>query len=233
MSYRQWVCGAALVGLVLTPALGAAAQGTDKPAKQTSSQRVDDSTLKTRVEARLKADRSLKKDDIDVSVSGGVVTLTGKVHSRGQSVRAERLSRIRGVTSVENKLEVEAAATSGTMNKASEKSERTIDKAEAKSKKAGAKTKEESKKTAGKAKEIASDTGEEITDAWITTKVKTQFVGEDALKGSDINVDTNNHVVTLKGTVTSEAGRTRAVAIAKATKGVTRVVDDLTIAPKK
>jgi osmotically-inducible protein OsmY len=78
-------------------------------------------------------------------------------------------------------------------------------------------------KTNVKSKNAASRSGEAITDGWITTKVKTQFVGQDALKGSDINVDTNNHVVTLKG----------AVAIAKDTKGVDKVVDQLTIAPKK
>jgi hyperosmotically inducible periplasmic protein len=39
--------------------------------------------------------------------------------------------------------------------------------------------------------------GEAITDAWITAKVKWFYVGEDSLKGSDITVDTNNHVVTL------------------------------------
>src|SRR5437762_3249610 len=72
-----------------------------------------------------------------------------------------------------------------------------------------------------------------ITDAWITTKIKTDFVNEDALKGSDINVDTNKHVVTLKGTVTSLAGKTRAQEIAKTTKGVNRVINELTIAPKK
>ena len=55
------------------------------------------------------------------------------------------------------------------------------------------------------------------------------FVGEDLLKGSDINVDTNNHVVTLKGTVTSNAGRDRAIALAKRTSGVQRVVDQLTV----
>ena len=52
-----------------------------------------------------------------------------------------------------------------------------------------------------------SKTGENINDAWITTKVKWFFVGEDALKGSNINVDTANSVVTLKGTVKSGAGR--------------------------
>ena len=72
-------------------------------------------------------------------------------------------------------------------------------------------------------------TGEVITDGWITTKVHWFFVGEDLLKGSDINVDTDNNVVTLKGTVTSGAGRDRAEALAKRTAGVQRVVNQLTI----
>ena len=55
------------------------------------------------------------------------------------------------------------------------------------------------------------------------------FLGEDPLKGSDINVDTNNHVVTLRGTVKSTAGRARAVALARRTDGVTKAVDELKI----
>jgi len=74
-----------------------------------------------------------------------------------------------------------------------------------------------------------SKTGEVMTDGWITTKVHWFFVGEDLLKGSDISVDTDRHVVTLKGTVTSGAGRDRAVALAKRTGGVHRVVNQLTI----
>ena len=82
---------------------------------------------------------------------------------------------------------------------------------------------------AERAKAGLTKTGEAITDAWITTKVKWFFVGEDLLKGRDITVDTTNRVVTLKGTVTSPAGRNRAVALAKRTSGVQRVVDELTI----
>ena len=82
---------------------------------------------------------------------------------------------------------------------------------------------------ADRAKAGMTKTGEAITDGWITTKVKWFFVGEDLLKGSDINVDTNNHVVTLKGTVTSNAGRDRAIALAKRTSSVERVVDQLTV----
>ena len=81
-----------------------------------------------------------------------------------------------------------------------------------------------------KAKSGLSKTGETITDAWITTKVHYHFLGEDTLKGSNIDVDTSNHVVTLKGTVKTAAGKTRAEVLAKQTDGVTKVIDQLTIA---
>src|SRR5215207_2867934 len=80
-----------------------------------------------------------------------------------------------------------------------------------------------------KARAATSSTGEKITDAWILTKVKAQFVGEDALENSDIDVDVRNNVVMLKGTVASQAGKARAVAIARATEGVTRVQDNLRV----
>jgi osmotically-inducible protein OsmY len=85
------------------------------------------------------------------------------------------------------------------------------------------------KTLADRSKSGMRKTGEAITDAWITTKVKWFFLGEDALKGSDINVDTANRVVTLKGTVASEAGRRRAIELATHTDGVTKVVDQLTL----
>jgi hyperosmotically inducible protein len=95
------------------------------------------------------------------------------------------------------------------------------------------KTKEGAGKVVDKTKEGLSKTGEVITDSWITTRVKSKFVDEDLLKGSDISVETTDHVVTLKGTVTSAAGRTRAVTEAKKVEGVHRVVNRLTIGPKK
>ncbi len=72
--------------------------------------------------------------------------------------------------------------------------------------------------------------GENITDGWILTKVKWFFLGDDLLKGSTIDVDVKDRVVTLKGTVRSMAGRFRAVALASDTEGVHRVIDELTIA---
>ena len=79
-------------------------------------------------------------------------------------------------------------------------------------------------------KNAAVKTGNAIKDSWITMKVHSQFVPEDTLEDSDIDVDTQRGVVTLNGTVAAAAGKTRAVAIAKATDGVNSVVDNLKIA---
>jgi len=87
----------------------------------------------------------------------------------------------------------------------------------------------EDKSVTDRMKAGLNKTGEKITDAWITTKVKWFFMGEDALKGSDINVDTKDNVVTLKGTVKSAAGKARAMELANRTDGVKKVVDQLTI----
>ena len=46
-------------------------------------------------------------------------------------------------------------------------------------------------------------------------------------------MNTSKHVVTLKGTVSGRAGRARATTVAKGTEGVRRVVNQLTIGPKR
>ena len=91
------------------------------------------------------------------------------------------------------------------------------------------KTKEIAGDIAAKTKEVSSATGEAITDAWITTKVSAKFVDEKLLKDSNIDVDTDNHVVTLKGHVASAAAKTRAATIARGTEGVKRVVNQLVV----
>lgn len=229
----------------LIAALAVSAMTALPVAAQTTAAKVDDATIKSRVETRLKSADSLKNDHIAVSVDNGVVTLKGKVHSEAQSTQAAELAKVAGVTSVENKLDVD---TTSTMNKAGEKTKKAAEKTKdetvkgaEKTKDATAKSAEKTKdatakgaeKTGDKSKDVAGTTGEAITDAWITTKLNADFVNEDTLKGSDINVDTKDHVVTLKGTVASAAGKARAEEIAKTTKGVNRVVNTLTIGPKK
>lgn len=224
MEFRKWIGALAVAGIILAPS-AAMAQAAQAPAK------VDDSALKSQIETRIAKSGTLKGDDIKVAVDNGVVTLTGTVHSQAQSARAQQLAKVAGVTRVESKLDIDPKPTIG--DKAAATTGKVVDKTVDTSKTVADKTVDVSKKVGSKTKEIAKDTGENVTDAWITTAIKTKFVDEDTLKGSDINVDTNNHVITLKGTVTSEAGRARAIAIAKQTKGVSRVIDTLTIAPPK
>jgi len=89
------------------------------------------------------------------------------------------------------------------------------------------------KVAADKTEDGLSKTGEVMTDAWITTRINQRFVSEKLLKDSNINVDTSKHVVTLKGTVMGPAGRARAATVARRTEGVRRVVNQLTVGPKR
>src|SRR5262245_23361650 len=181
-----------------------------------------DKTLDSRIEGRIHSDATLKKYKIDVSVDGGVATLTGTVATEADRAKAGNLAQISGISRVDNKLLVDLNATTGTAGTIKEKT-----------KEGAEKTKEGAKTVGEKTKDGAVKVGDEITDAYLISKLHADFVNEPTLKGSDINVDSDNHVVTLKGTVMSETGRARALAIAKGTKGVKQVIDRLMIGPKK
>ena len=80
-----------------------------------------------------------------------------------------------------------------------------------------------------KTEHAVKKTGEVISDAAITTEVKTKLLAAKGVPGSKIDVDTTNGVVTLKGTVPTRAARTKAVRITRHSRGVTHVVDQLTV----
>ena len=68
------------------------------------------------------------------------------------------------------------------------------------------------------------------SDSGITTAVKGKLVADDLVKAREINVDTRNQVVTLTGQVETQAEESRALQIARDTKGVRNVVDEITVA---
>lgn len=81
-----------------------------------------------------------------------------------------------------------------------------------------------------RAKKYDDDTiGQGAQDLWIWTKTRASLATTDDLRDSTINVDVNNAVVTLKGTVASQAGIDKAVAAAKAIKGVKDVKNSLKV----
>jgi osmotically-inducible protein OsmY len=90
---------------------------------------------------------------------------------------------------------------------------------------AQAKKDEIDRENATRAKPTVAD---DVTDAWITTKVKASLVGDKALKGSDIHVETaQKGVVVLSGYVPNNTARVRAISLAWDTKGVKKVDDQL------
>lgn len=101
--------------------------------------------------------------------------------------------------------------------------------AEQKTREAARETRQEAREAKQETKDAARRGGNAVTDSWITMKVHSQFVPEDALEDSDIDVETRNGVVTLTGTVATAAGKSRAAAIAKATDGVKNVNDRLRV----
>jgi len=74
--------------------------------------------------------------------------------------------------------------------------------------------------------------GEVVNDASITTKIKAALLADKTAPGMKINVDTKLGVVTLSGQVDSDAQKKRAEEMARQTKGVTKVINQLTIKPK-
>jgi len=84
-------------------------------------------------------------------------------------------------------------------------------------------------KVGEKAADAANKAGELLSDGALTAKIKSKMALDDSVRSRSIDVTTNNHVVTLSGTVRSVAEHDRAVQLAKETDGVTQVIDRLKV----
>ncbi|MFZ3185704.1 MAG: BON domain-containing protein [Pseudomonas sp.] len=74
-----------------------------------------------------------------------------------------------------------------------------------------------------KAKNSTAQAGREISDSWITTKIKSTLLYSSNVKGSDVEVSTKGGVVTLSGKLGSGAERALAVELADNVRGVKAV----------
>ena len=238
-----------------------ATRADDQAREATSStgEKITDAWILTKVKAQFVGEDALEGSDINVDVRNHAVHLKGTVASEAGKTRAAEIARkTEGVTRVVNDLRVgpkdeatdrdhtRGAAAAGreaghdtkdAAHHATEKTKEATREAKEDVKESARDTKEDAKESAHDVKreshETAGTAGQAVSDGWITTKVKSSFVGVDTLDGSDIDVDTNDHVVTLRGTVPSAAARAKAVSLAKQVDGVKSVKDELTIGPKK
>lgn len=92
----------------------------------------------------------------------------------------------------------------------------------------------------GRARERGAEVGEKVaeagnraaevlSDAALTTKIKSKMALDDTVKALDIHVTTKDGDVTLSGYVHSQKERERALALARETNGVRRVTDQLKV----
>lgn len=79
------------------------------------------------------------------------------------------------------------------------------------------------------AKNKGETIGEDIEDGWIHFKVRAALAAVNDLRDSTINVDVNNKVVTLRGTVPGADQKKKAEEAAKKVEGVKSVTDKLEV----
>jgi osmotically-inducible protein OsmY len=167
---------------------------------------LSDGWITSKIQARYFADDDVKGRNIDVDTRDGVVTLRGTVHSYTERLQASAIARnTDGVREVHDELIIQPR---------SSEPERTA------------------REAAGSVKDSVGTAGRAVEDSWITLKIQSRFFVDDQIKGRNVNVNTKNGVVTLKGTVTTEAAKKAAEMLASDTDGVTRVVNQLSIDPK-
>ena len=215
--------------LAATVSFASAQEGAKAQAKETAQDTknatastgnaVKDSWITLKIHSQFVPDDALSNSDIDVDTEKGVVMLNGTVATEAGRARAIAIAKgTDGVKNVMDHLRIAAPASSTAATREAGRD-------------AGDKTKDAARTTADKSRDVAGTSGKAITDGWIKSKIAAQFVTEDSLDNSDIDIDVSKGAVALKGAVRSAAAKDRATAIAKATDGVKGVTNNLKVDP--
>ena len=215
MSYVRLSLGTLALALLTIAAAGsiATAEAAQKGA-------IKDGWLVTKLHSMFINEDALSGSNIDVDVKGGMVTLQGTVPNAAARARAIAVVKgADGVKGVTDQLRI-APERRGMDDKAEDKAARVADK-----------TARAADKAADKTVSGAKKTGRAVDDGWIKSKIYTQYMADwnDILDDSNIDIDVDNNMVTLNGTVKSAAAKARAVAVAKSTDGVKGVKDLLKV----
>jgi hyperosmotically inducible protein len=185
--------------------------GQDDSAKMSTEAPLTDSDLASNIKAKINSDDALRSAnlDVDANASENRATLSGTVATEALRTRAVELARSAkdGLT-LDTKIDVKPPDVA--------RSEWT----------------EEYSRTASQRAKDAGDTvSETLDDTWIHTKIVSKLIGSSAVPERKINVDVDKKVVTLRGTVSTQAEKTEAARIAQDTEGVVRVVNQLKVGP--
>lgn len=183
-----------------------AASGIERP----------DAWLTLKVQSKYFLDDEVKGRNIDVDTQNGVVTLQGVVANESERRQAVALARnTEGVRNVTDNLRVDPTVRDDDTRTDADRDEARRDS------KTGAVTRE--------ARDAERRMTIERPDAWVTMKIQSKYFLDPQIKGNNIDVTTNEGVVTLRGTVANEALKEQAAQIARDTEGALRIVNELKV----
>lgn len=187
--------------------LSGCASNEDVPAGSTASgspkAKMNNSDLEKAIKAKFDTDAQLKAADlsVDANADRNEATLSGTVET--QALRTKAVELAKGASAglvITDKIDVKP---------------RELTRAEW--------TEDRANEAREKAKASGDKIGSTLDDAWIHTKIVAKLIGNSATPERKINVDVNNNVVTLRGTVDSATAKTEAENVAKETEGVKSV----------
>jgi hyperosmotically inducible periplasmic protein len=185
-------------------------QGRESTTQAAREPRMSDSDLKNKIEAQLKSDPQLQDANLSVSADAdrNKVTLSGTVPTEEMRMKAVARARAAhpGLT-VEDKIDVKPSEVS--------RSDYTPEMARAEK---------------DRARSRNETIGNSAEDAWIHSKIVAKLITDKNTPERKINVDVDNGVVTLRGTVNSMQEKQEAERLAKETDGVKRVTNQLKVA---
>jgi len=184
------------------------------PKVKKGAQVVSDVSVTTAVKTRLMTDKVARSTAIDVDTKDRVVTIAGGVPTEADKVRIGRLvAHTTGVKSVENNLTVTGEPLTGTTGADQQKPD---------SEETKIVIKDDTTPMVKKGARV-------VADASITSAVKTRLMADDLGGALKIDVDTKDAVVTITGSVPTEADKTRLGDIVARTTGVKSVVNNLAV----
>ena len=182
------------------------------PSASTKSE-MTDSDLEKAVEAKLNSDEPIRAAQlgVDANADRNTVTLSGTVESEAARSRAVELAKsARPGIVVEDKIDVKP---------------RELTRADY--------TEEHAQQERARAKESHETVGNSVDDAWLHFKIVSKLIADSQTPERKINVDVNNAVVTLRGTVGDAPAKSEAERIAMDTEGVKRVQNQIKVAAAK
>jgi osmotically-inducible protein OsmY len=177
-----------------------------------------DNELDGSVSARLHEDAQLNPYNLDVKANAdkNEVTLSGNVPSEALRLRAVDLAKgTHAGLVVTDKIDVKPD--SDRLVERSREVERS------------AYTEEMARDARHRAETAGEKIGNGIDDAWLHTKIRTKLAGNGEFPFGGINVDVQDKVVTLRGSVDTVKDKSEAERIAKETNGVAAVHNKLVV----